>query len=107
MDGGRGFQSSGSLLEELLKSGMCPENALKLLNGAELLRGEDRFTTVDLLSIDLQTGQAELLKWGSAPSYYRSGEEVKKIGTASPPPGALSVPGSFRVRFPRCLLRQQ
>lgn len=76
-----------SLLEELLKSGMCPENALKLLNGAELLRGEDRFTTVDLLSIDLETGQAELLKWGSAPSYYRSGEEVKKIGTASPPPG--------------------
>lgn len=75
------------LLEQLLKSGMSPENGLKLLNGAELLRGDDRFTTVDLLSIDLQTGQAELLKWGSAPSYYRSGETVKKIGTASPPPG--------------------
>lgn len=76
-----------SLLEALLKSGMSPENAMKLLNGAELLRGADRFTTVDLLSIDLSNGTAELLKWGSAPSYYRCEDEVKKIGTASPPPG--------------------
>ncbi len=76
-----------SLLEQLLKSGMPPENALRLLNGVELLRGDDRFTTVDLLSIDLKNGEAELLKWGSAPSYFRSGNEVKKIGTATPPPG--------------------
>ena len=75
------------LLEQLLKSGLPAESALKLLNGAELLRGEDRFTTVDLLTIDLRTGEAELMKWGSAPSYYRREGEVKKIGTASPPPG--------------------
>lgn len=76
-----------TLLEELLKSGMLPENALKLLNGAELLRGEERFTTVDLLAVDLKSGEAELLKWGAAPSYYRQGERVEKIGTAVPPPG--------------------
>lgn len=75
------------LLEHLLKSGLKAESALKLLNGAELLRGEDRFTTVDLLTIDLRNGEAELMKWGSAPSFYRKDGKVQKIGTASPPPG--------------------
>lgn len=76
-----------TLLEQLLRSGLPPEKALRLLNGIELLRGDDRFTTVDLLAVDLKSGEGELLKWGSAPSYYRSGYEVKKIGTATPPPG--------------------
>ena len=75
------------LLERLLRSGVDPEAALKILNGMELLRSTDRYTTVDLLRIDLVTGKAVLYKWGSAPSYWRSGDQMKKIGTASPPPG--------------------
>lgn len=76
-----------NLLERLLRSGLAPQSALKLLNGMELLRGDDRFTTVDLLHLNLSSGDAVLYKWGSAPSYWRRDEETKKIGTASPPPG--------------------
>lgn len=76
-----------NLLERLLRSGLVPESALKLLNGVELLRGDDRFTTVDLLHLNLSNGGAVLYKWGSSPSYWRGNEETKKIGTASPPPG--------------------
>ena len=75
------------LLEHLLRSGLGGEAALKILNATELLQASDRFTTVDLLEISLVTGKATLYKWGAAPSYWRSGETLKKIGTASPPPG--------------------
>lgn len=88
--GGRARQLCGQtlrLLERLLRGGLPPESALRLLNGIELLRQEERYTTVDLLHIFLQSGQAELFKWGSAPSYWRAQGEVRKIGTAAPPPG--------------------
>lgn len=75
------------LLEELLRAGLCADAALHLLNGVELLRERDRFTTVDLLHLALDSGSAVLYKWGSAHSYWRSRQEVRKIGTASPPPG--------------------
>ena len=75
------------LLERLIKSGVEAENALKILNGLELLRATDRFTTIDLLRIDLCGGDAVLYKWGSAPSFWRNCDAVKKIGTASLPPG--------------------
>ena len=75
------------LLEQLIKSGVEAENALKILNGLELLRAADRFTTIDLLRIDLCCGDGTLYKWGSAPSFWRNCDSVKKIGTASLPPG--------------------
>ena len=37
--------------------------------------------------MDLCTGEGALYKWGAAPSYLKTGGTVKKIGTASPPPG--------------------
>ena len=76
------------LLERLLRSGLAPEQALRILNSMELLSGDEAFTTVDLLHIHLQNGRAELYKWGSAASYWRGGEKVKKIGTDTTPPGA-------------------
>lgn len=75
------------LLESLIRSGVEAENALKILNGLELLRAADRFTTIDLLKIDLTVGDATLYKWGSAPSFRKTCDTVKKIGTASLPPG--------------------
>lgn len=75
------------LLERLLRSGLAPDAALQIYNGAEVLRGAERFTTIDLLCLDLFSGEASLYKWGSAPSYWRSRSEAKKIGTAAPPPG--------------------
>ena len=75
------------LLRRLLCSGLAPESALQLLNGNMLLQGTGAFSTVDLLQIDLHSGMAQLYKWGAAPSYWRDGDEIKKIGTATPPPG--------------------
>lgn len=75
------------LLERLLRSGMAPEQALGLLDSCEILRGATCFATVDLVQVHLLTGDAAVYKWGAAPSYFREGEAVKKIGTATTPPG--------------------
>lgn len=93
------------LIERLLKSGLAPDAALRLLNGAELLRGAERYTTIDLLHLDLHTGKTELYKWGAAPSYFRDGSGVKKIGTAAPPPGVgvggENTPERYRLSLNR------
>ncbi len=75
------------LLERLLRSGIAPEQALRILNSCEILRGATCFATVDLLQVHLPTGEATIFKWGAAASYLRDGDEVKKIGTVTTPPG--------------------
>ncbi len=75
------------LLQSLLHSGLAPESALQMLNGAEILRGTGCYTTVDLLRIDLNSGAATLYKWGAAASYLREFDEIKRFGTQSTPPG--------------------
>ncbi len=79
--------SAVSTLSSLLLAGMRAEQALETLNGIYILRGDGAFSTIDLLEVDLCTGLAQLYKWGAAPSYLKLGKTVKKIGTASPPPG--------------------
>jgi len=75
------------LLQGLLTAGFAPEDALPLLNSIYLMRDDGAFSTVDLLQTDLSTGKVQLWKWGSAPSYLLHDGELKKIGTALPPPG--------------------
>ncbi len=75
------------ILRTLLQSGVPSGEALNFLNGVYILRDDGGFATVDLLQADLTTGEAELFKWGSAPSYLKKKGKTEKIGTASPPPG--------------------
>ena len=45
------------LLGDLLRAGVAPLDALRILNGTYLLRGDGCFSTVDLLHIDLTSGR--------------------------------------------------
>lgn len=75
-------------LKKLLYAGMRPGDALQVLNGAFLLRGNGCFATVDLVDVNLESGDAELLKWGGPPSYLRRKDQsVQKMGAAALPPG--------------------
>lgn len=44
---------------------------------------------MDLAEIHLDTGKGTVYKWGAAPSYLMTSGQLRKIGTASPPPGLL------------------
>lgn len=99
------------LLERFLRAGIDAPPALKTLNSALALRAEstDSFTTVDLLTLSLETLEGELYKYGAAPSYLKRGGTVRRVTCSclpagvqegAPPPEATHVrfsPGSFFI----------
>lgn len=77
------------LLEQLLQAGVDAPRALTTLSSALALRGEETggFTTVDLLQLDLFTGEGELYKLGAAPTYIKKGDSVQRLSGKSLPAG--------------------
>ena len=54
---------------------------MKVLNSVLLLRGGDNwgFTTVDLMCVDLFTGETCFYKYGAAPSYVKNGRQIRPV----------------------------
>ena len=77
------------LLEQFLQAGIEPEAALKTLNAAMALRGEETgsFTTVDLVTCRPETGETAFYKYGAAPSYIKKGGAVRRITGGTLPAG--------------------
>ena len=84
-----GSISTVSMLEEFLRSGVSPALAMKLLNSAMLLRDGENwgYATVDLMCMNLFTGEADFYKYGAAPTYVKSGGALKKLRCTSFAPG--------------------
>ena len=89
------------LLEQLLQAGVNTRHALSTLSSALALRGEDTggFTTVDLLQIDLFSGEGELYKLGAAPTYIKKGSSVQSLSGASLPAGLAEGEASALDHF--------
>ena len=70
-----------AILEKFLRSGADGAAAMKLLNSALLLRDGENwgFATIDLMCIDLFSGETCFYKYGAAPSYVYSGKSVRRI----------------------------
>lgn len=77
------------LLEQFLQTGIPADHALLTLTSALALRGEETgaFTTVDLLEVDLFTGDGVLYKLGAAPTYVRQGDSIRRLAGGSLPAG--------------------
>ena len=77
------------LLEDLLKSEIPPERALKTLHTAFSLKTEysGSFATLDLACIDLFSGICDIFKFGGAPTYIKRKEKLRRIGASSLPAG--------------------
>lgn len=89
------------LLEQLLQAGVAAPRALTTLSSALALRGEETggFTTVDLLQLDLFTGEGELFKLGAAPTYIKKGGEVQRLTGKSLPAGLAEGESAALDRF--------
>ncbi|MGE4483490.1 MAG: SpoIIE family protein phosphatase [Oscillospiraceae bacterium] len=70
-----------SILERFLRAGVPAKTALRILNNLMLLKNDADTTTatIDLLCVSLFTGEAEIYKYGAAPSYIRRGNTVSRI----------------------------
>ena len=77
------------LLEQFLRAGVEPEDALRTVNGALALYGEEGggFSTVDLLEADLYTGEAALYKYGAAATFVKRGDGVTRWSGGGLPAG--------------------
>jgi len=85
------------LLKRFLLAGLEPASAMKILNAVMLLRNEESvgLVTIDLLCVNLFTGQARLLKYGAAPSYVKNGKSVRRFEGESLAAGLMSGQGAL------------
>lgn len=69
------------LLEKFLRSGMQPASAMKILNSVMLLKNQDSwgYATIDLMCVDLFSGETCFYKYGAAPSYIKTARGIHKI----------------------------
>ena len=91
----RESQEISQILEEFLQAGLDPLASMKLVNSAlEIKHGElSTCASVDLLCINLFTGEGKLLKYGGAPSYIKQGDEVRLIRSNSFAAGLIKPEG--------------
>lgn len=84
-----GAMASG-LMSQLLKAGFGFDCALKILNSSMLFKSTDEsLATLDIVSVDLFTGETLLLKAGAAPTVVRRSGKVGKAESNSVPVGIL------------------
>lgn len=79
------------LIEKFISSGFRECTAINAVNSIMSLKfyEEEKFSTVDLVNIDLYNGQAEFVKVGAAATFIKRGKDVKVIMSKSLPIGIL------------------
>lgn len=81
---------AAGLLSQLIAVGFGHDAALNMVNAALLVKsGEESLATIDVCTIDLYTGRAELFKAGAAPTFLLRGGSVSVIESTSLPAGIL------------------
>lgn len=101
-------QAAVRLLENLLSTGFDRETALKTINSVLILRSAaESFATLDMLMVDLYTGELDFIKVGSAPSFIKRGKKVGVVTSNSIPIGILDnldVVSEKRALYPHDML---
>lgn len=82
---------SAALFGRLIKSGINPDSALKIINSSMLFKSTNESTaTLDVAGIDLFTGHTDIYKAGAAPSLVKHGSRVGSATGGNLPIGILS-----------------
>lgn len=77
------------LVERFMEAGFSVETAIKMMNSAMVMKGEnDLYSTVDLCKINLYSGMAQLYKIGAAATFIKRESEVECITSSTLPVGA-------------------
>ncbi len=89
-------------MEKLLTTGAHKNVTLELLNNLLLSKNDESFATVDLLEIDLLSGEACFVKAGAAPAYIVRASKLYKIASKTPPAGIIGSFGAESTKFNLC-----
>ena len=82
-------------LEKMLRAGNRAATSLRMLNNMIASRSQDSTkecsSTVDLLELDLMTGDGSFLKSGAAPTFVVRGKVVRRLQAGTVPIGILNT----------------
>lgn len=78
-----------AIVENFMNAGFSSESVLPVVNKLMLMRGTERFQTLDLAVIDTATGNADVIKMGACPSFLVRDGEVRVIAGSALPVGIL------------------
>lgn len=91
-------------LEKMLRAGNRAATSLRMLNNMIASRAHDSTkecsSTVDLLELDLMTGEGAFLKSGAAPSFLVRGKVVRRLQAGTVPIGILNTLDVQKTAFP-------
>lgn len=77
------------LSERLIRAGFKREMAIRMMNAAMVMHAEEQsYSTLDLASIDLYSGELEIMKIGAAASFIKRKDEVVILSAQTLPAGA-------------------
>ncbi len=86
-------------LQKMLRAGCNTEGALKMLNHFVRSKAGECFTTVDLMTVDLKTGNASFTKSGAPPSYIVRDGRIFRLASHTPPVGIMAELCAERIDF--------
>lgn len=83
-------------LEAFLRAGVDPAVAMKILNSVLLLKNGEEwgYSTIDLMCVDLFTGETCFYKYGAAPSFIKNGKAIRRVRCESLAAGICAGEGS-------------
>lgn len=91
--GGRAAVDGGmavSIMSKLIKAGLGFDCSLKVVNSALLVKsGDESLATLDVVSVDLYSGDTDFMKAGAALSFIRKDGDMYRVETPSLPVGIL------------------
>ncbi len=76
-------------IEKLMHCATPKNVTLEMLNTFLMSKTDETFTTVDLLEIDLLSGEGKFIKAGAAPSFVFRQDRLHRIESRTPPAGVL------------------
>jgi stage II sporulation protein E len=79
-----------NMLSNLLKNGFDRDTSIKLINNTMCLNSnDDMYSTLDIAIFDLYSGNMEIVKNGSCPTFLKSKNRVQLVKSMSLPAGIL------------------
>ena len=88
VEAGKESETVIELFQNFLEAGFGTASAVKMMNAAMVLRGEDgMFSTLDNASVNLYTGRVTMVKIGASSTFIKRGGQVECIRSESLPTG--------------------
>lgn len=88
---GRESKAAVELIERFAKAGFSKLSAINTVNSIMSIKftEDEKFSTVDMSSLDLYLGEVDFIKVGAVPSFIKRGNEVDVIKSKTLPIGVL------------------